>query len=284
MNEEIIPYKLSAFPARPGCEASAPSGTLHDFRLDHSQALLKALTVVERKIERFKLESRDFYFQVMLVAHVCDVCGGRLRMTGRSICACENCHHELDPTLAFQRSLCCGAKLIRRPVHYACSECKKTVASRFLFDEKIFDKEYFCEMMQASRERARKKKEAIRRLLADSRSEELVLTEAPNLEHIPGLLDALGAFIGSGAIVLAAFHDFQHAFDIEAYRRHILKYLSWDATPFSQFPMLQTHHRLDRVYRFITLVFMDHAGEVSLHQEEGGLFVQRVYHEAYNQG
>ena len=47
------------------------------------------------------------------------------------------------------------------------------------FDEKLFDKTYFREMMQESRKKAKKKKEEIRRLLDESRSDTLYLMESP---------------------------------------------------------------------------------------------------------
>ena len=251
-----------------------------DSWLDYQNPLLTAFVPVEQKIKRFKTKARAYYFQVMLSAHTCEHCGGKLRMTGRSICTCENCHKEVDPTIAFQRSLCCGAKLIRRPAHYVCSQCKKIVRSRFLFDERVFDSSYFCEMMRASRERARRKKEAAQRLLAHSRSEDLTLAEEPSLEAVSGLLEALNAFIGSGEIDLSSFHDFHYSFDIDSYRKHILGRLGWDEVPFSEIPSLQPNPRRDRIYRFVTLVFMDHAGDVRLYQEKGEAFVQRVHYEA----
>lgn len=243
--------------------------------------LLRALETVEKKIERFKGKARDFYFQVMLSAHACGSCGGRLEMIGRSLCRCQNCQCRIDPTLEFQRSLCCGVELVRRPAHYVCSHCKRITPSRFLFDERVFDRNYFREMMQTSRERARSKREAIRQLLAKNRSEELVLTEEPELKAIPGLVEALNIFLSSGAVDLGTFQDIEQTFDMETYRRHILECLGWGNRPFSAIPLLQPQPRLDRVFRFITLVFMAQSGEVTLEQAEGEILVQRIYHEAY---
>ena len=109
---------------------------------------------------RFKLTAsiRLFYFEVVLSPYGCPLCDGRLKMTGQSQCSCT-CGYTFDPTTVFQKSTCCQAKLIMKTFHYACSQCHKTAVSRFLFDEKVFDKKYFREMMEESRERKKKKRE-----------------------------------------------------------------------------------------------------------------------------
>ena len=252
-----------------------------DHPLEHrTNPLLVALARVEKKIERFKAEARDFYLKVMLSAHACEQCGGGLEMIGRSLCACRVCAAQADPTTAFQRSLCCGAELVRKRIRYVCSGCGRITPSRFLFNERLFDEEYFREMMRSSRERARRKKEALRQEVLENRSEHLILDQEPDLEAIPGLAEALNAFLNSSSLDLEAVEELTKSFDLGAYRRHILECLGWSATPFAAIPQLQGHVRLDRVFRFVTLVFMDQAGEVDLDQEQGELLVQRVYHEA----
>ena len=116
-------------------------------------------------------------------------------MIGQGQCSCDS-GHVIDPTLTFQQSPCCNAKLLRKTFHYACSRCHQTVPSRFLFDERLFDKDYFRAMMRESRDRARKKREEVGRLLAGSRSDTLILLQEPNLESISGLKEALDGFVG----------------------------------------------------------------------------------------
>jgi hypothetical protein len=142
--------------------------------------LLKEISDIQEKIARFKEKVKEFYFLVLLSQYECPKCGQELTMTGQSQCSCSS-GHVLDPTLTFQQSSCCSAKLVRKTFHYACSRCHQTVPSRFLFDERLFDKDYFGEMMQESRDRARKKREEVGRLLAGSRSDTLILLEEPNL-------------------------------------------------------------------------------------------------------
>jgi len=146
-------------------------------------------------------------------------------MTGQSRCSCSR-SHTFDPTLAFQKSNCCEAGLLRKTFHYACSKCGRTVPSRFLFDERIFDKTYFREMMRESRARANRKRQEIKKLLAESRSGTLSLTEDPNLAVIPGLIQDLNDFVGLGSVeMVGAALSTDSGFRMEDYRKHILSLL-----------------------------------------------------------
>jgi len=158
--------------------------------------LLGGLKGVQARIARFTEQVKDFYFRLQLGKHECPKCGGSLAMVGPSQCA-SSCGNVFDPTLAFQQSTCCRARLVRKTFHYVCSNCNQIVQSRFLFDERIFDAAYFREMVRESRARAKRKREEVRRLLAGSRSDALLLMEEPCLQSIPGLADALNSFIGT---------------------------------------------------------------------------------------
>ena len=231
------------------------------------------------RIAGFKERAREYYFEVMLSAHQCPACGGRLRMTGQSRCACS-CGNILDPTLAFQKSSCCGARLIRKTFHYACSKCLGIVPSRFLFDERLFDRAYFREMMQESRSRAKEKREEVRRLLAESRSGALPLMEDPDLESIPGLIQDLNDFIQQESIEIGEFvFDPVSRFHMDEYREHILSILGWDSMLFSNMAPLIEEYRQDKIWRFMTLVYMQHECEVDITQYGNDLLVQKVHHE-----
>jgi hypothetical protein len=137
-------------------------------------------------------------------------------------------------------------------------------------------------MMRESRERKNKKREEIRQLLAGSRSEALPLLETPDFGAIPGLIDDLNEFVQTTTYEPDPF--FFHAdnlFDIDKYRKHILSVVAWDNMLFSEIEPLIDDIRDDKIYRFITLVFMDHDLEIELNQLGDDLSVQRRYNGAY---
>ena len=117
--------------------------------------LIHQINGILEYVDAYKEKVRDFYFRVLLSQHACPTCGDALHMTGVSECSCRS-GHIFDPTVAFQPSPCCQARLIRKTFHYACSRCHKTVPSRFLFDERVFDAEYFREMMREHRDHGKK--------------------------------------------------------------------------------------------------------------------------------
>jgi hypothetical protein len=242
--------------------------------------LIRSIKGVLGRVTHFKEKARSFYFEVILSQYQCPVCGGTLRMIGQSQCSCS-CGNSFDPTLAFQKSTCCGVRLVKKTFHYVCSRCNESVSSRFLFDERVFDRKYFKDMMRESRRKAKEKREEIRRILAESRSFDLHLMDEPNLDSIPGLIQDLNDFIDGGD----PENDFspfeaRSSFSMEDYRNHILSILGWDGISFSEIEPLIEESRQDRVWRFITLVFMDHDGEVEVTQQGYDLQVRKIYNEA----
>lgn len=232
----------------------------------------------------YKERVRDFYFQVLLSQHACPTCGDALRMSGTSECSCHS-GHIFDPTVTFQPSPCCQARLIRKTFHYACSRCHETVPSRFLFDERVFDAEYFREMMREHRDHIKSRREEIGRLLAKSKSGALLLTEELRLDTIPDFLQDLDAFIQGNPIQLCddAF-ELKSDFNLAAYRSHILSLLDQHILRFSDISPLTGDDRRDRARRFITLVFMDNDREINLQQHGNDLLIRRYDHEAYAEG
>lgn len=241
--------------------------------------LLEAIYRVQSRVVNFKEKVREFYFQVLLSQYECPKCSGDLTMAGQSLCSCS-CGNIFDPTLAFQRSSCCAVPLIRKTFHYACSCCHQIVPSRFLFDERLFDKAYFREMMQDSRERAKTRREEIRRLLAVSRSDPLLFMESPCLDSIPGLAEALNGFIDTKAAGYIAFET-KSDFRMDDYRNHILSILEMGCSQFSAISPLMEDCRTDKVWRFVTLVFMEQDREIQLTQYGADILVERIRNEAY---
>ena len=195
-------------------------------------------------------------------------------MTDKSQCLCS-CGNIFDPTLAFQKSTCCGAQLVRRTFHYACSRCKKTNPSRFIFDERIFDGEYFSRMMKASRAKKLKKKEEMIKLLIESQSGELPLLQQPCLESIPGLFQDLDCFVGADEGKTDDL-GFDSGFEMEDYRSHILTALGCGSRLFSSIDYVSQDPREDRVWRFVTLIFMQHEQEIDLTQYDNDLLIERI--------
>ena len=232
-------------------------------------------------VKKYKHRARTYYFDVLFSIYKCPACGGQLKMTEENCCSCS-CGNVFDPTLAFQKSACCRAGLMRKTFHYVCLKCLKTVPSHFLFDERVFDKAYFQEMMRQSRKRKKIKREEMKRLLAESRSDILTFTESPDIETIPGLIEDLDKFVQNMQNESSQDYLYSHEqFDMDKYRDHILSMLSWHNMLFSEIEPLYPDIRDDKVYRFITLVFMDHEHEVRLNQSGDDLSIQRLYNEAY---
>jgi hypothetical protein len=243
--------------------------------------LLGGIVKVEGRMASFKERVKAFYFEVMLSPYRCPQCHGPLRMTGTSQCSCA-CGNTFDPTLEFQKSACCGTKLVRRTYHYACSHCHEVVPSHYIFDERVFDKEYFREMMQEHRRRVRQEREEMKKFLAESRSGTLFLTEEPRLESLDGFVQDLEAFIQSQPHVpLDSGFEPKSIFNMDRYRSHILSCLPNQGVRFSDIAQVDENIRRDKAWRFITLVFMQNDRLIDLAQEGDDIWVQRIPNEAH---
>jgi hypothetical protein len=234
--------------------------------------LLEDIQFVQARIAQLKQRTKRFYFSVLLGKYNCPKCSGGLTMTDKSQCLCS-CGNIFDPTLAFQKSTCCGTQLVRRTFHYVCSRCKKVSPSRFIFDERIFDREYFSRMMQASRAKARKKKQEMIKFLTEVRSGELPLLQEPCLESIPGLISDLDHFVSADDADDTEF-AVDSGFAMEDYRRHILSALGYGSRMFSGINCVSQDPREDRVWRFVTLIFMQHDQEIELTQYDNDLLIE----------
>jgi len=249
--------------------------------MSHGKPLLSAIGDLEGHLADFKERVRAYYFEVLLSPHQCPDCGGRLKMTGQSLCSCS-CGKTLDPTLEFQRSPCCGDRLVQRTFHYACSKCHEVVPSHYIFEERVFDKEYFREMMQEHRRRVRQEREEMKKFLAESRSGTLFLREEPRLESLDGFVQDLEAFIQSQPHVpLDSGFEPKSIFNMDRYRSHILSCLPNQGVRFSDIAQVDENIRRDKAWRFITLVFMQNDRVIDLIQEGDNIWVQRLQNEAH---
>jgi len=241
--------------------------------------LIDGITRIQDRVLAYANDARDFYFQLVLTVYLCPSCGGQMRIVAPGHWMCE-CRTTLDPTIAFQRCTCCNAQLAFRRTHYACTHCGQIVRSMFLFDERIIDAEYFREKMSEWRENKRRQREERRLFLAASRSNPLLLAENPDSNALRGLFETLDEFLGEAQMSDEhAFHDGPE-YRLNDYRQMILSRLAGTVFHFEAFPALIEDRRLDRVRRFLTLLFMEQAGEVLLEQRGGTILV--IPHETYH--
>jgi chromatin segregation and condensation protein Rec8/ScpA/Scc1 (kleisin family) len=143
-------------------------------------------------------------------------------------------------------------------------------------EEDPFDKNYFAQKMSEARER--RKNERMRRIgeLLAQRSGPVVFDEPILLESVPGLTEALNSLVNI-PIPIEIIHRFlgRDDFDLEGFQRHILTCLGDSVIAFDDLPPLLDQERKDRVFRFITLIFLAHTRKIVLWQEEERIWVKK---------
>jgi len=221
-------------------------------------------------VARYREQARGYYYEVALSAHTCPRCGAGLAMIQESRCRCRRCGHELDPTVAFQRCSRCGGRPRLSVRRYACSRCGADVPSRFLFDGLVFDAQYFRQKMAESRARRQKLRERVRQLLAGSRSGTFQ-PPAAELETVSGLMDALNTL--TSAIERPMVLEQKPQFSLNRYQAHINAHIRPFPIGMEDIPPLSENRRLDRIWRFIAIIFMAHAGVLDIWQEGPDIMV-----------
>ena len=230
-------------------------------------------------VSRFATRARMFFYEVVLSDHVCPTCGGPLSMQGEGRSQCHACRRVVDPTLKFQVCSRCGGRPQLRTRRYECSACGAEIVSRFLFDGLVFDTEYFRRKMAEHRQRKLERRERVRQMLAENRSG--VLTpRAADLSASPGLADALNMLVGMEATLPA--YSPRSEFDLGRYQTHIQAHIGPFAISMDEIPPLGGSARNDRVWRFVTIIFLAHAGIIEVWQE--GQAVMLRQHEANREG
>ena len=229
-------------------------------------------------VEALMERARRFYYEVMLWGHSCPGCGGRPVMLSESYAQCGACGRRFDPTLAFQRCAACDGRPQLRRTRYQCSRCGAEVLSRFLFDGIVFDREYFRKRMAESRERKQQQREDALALVTASRSE-AVEPPVADLGSIPGLLEALDGL--SMGPEMAALLPLCRGFDLRRYESHLQAHIGAIELCFDDIPPLEEDARKDRIWRFVAIVFMAHAGAIEVWQE--GETIMVMEHEAHGE-
>jgi hypothetical protein len=237
-----------------------------------SNPLMMGIEEIRSFVQKFGERVKAYYFYILSTRYSCPKCARRINLTDSSQTSCI-CGLSFDPTIEFQRSTCCLAGLKRKNLHYTCSACGKITPSIFLFDEKTFDPEYFKGRMQAFRENERKRKQEAREMLKMAISGSLCLTEEIDLNALPGLTQDLNQFMGIGRREELALLN--QTLSLEEYRKHLLNQLGTELM-FNSFTSLALEERRDKIYRFITLIFMEQEREVNLFQYGNDILVERT--------
>ncbi len=223
-------------------------------------AAMQMMDAVARFVER----ARAFFYRVQLSGHTCPRCDGSLAMASEGTCKCRSCGREFDPTLAFQGCSSCGGTSRLRIRRYECGRCRSQVVSRFLFDGLVFDADYFRQKMVESRQRKREQRERVRLMLTESRSG-VVDPAAIDLGAVPGLTEALDEL--SAETELSCIYEPRNGFDLRRYQAHVRAHVGAIPRTLEEIPPLGDRARIDRIWRFVAIIFLAHAGVVHAWQD-----------------
>lgn len=215
-------------------------------------------------------KAKKFFYSVMLLGHRCPNCSGLLVMVSEGKCRCVSCYRESDPTVTFQRCSECGGVPVLRVRRYQCGNCGSDIKSKFLFDNLVFDVEYFRQKVAESRQRKTEQRERVRQMLAESRSSDLPL-QAADLAAVPGLLDALNSL--TEGLDVAFEKESRDEFDLKRYEMHIQAHIQDFSISLRDIPPLSENIRKDLVWRFIAVIFLAHAGIVDVRQQQEEILV-----------
>lgn len=219
---------------------------------------------LSEKVAVFAERVRQFFYRVMLSDRQCPQCGSQVCMEKEGTARCSNCGHCFDPTLTYQNCQHCGGKIRIRVRRYECIACGRSAVSQFLFDGVVFDAAYFRQKMAESRQRKQQRLERVRRMLAGTRSEPIPV-EAIDLNAVPGLLDALnGLSRGIDAVMPL---ELREQFDLHRYQQHVLSRLDDDELDFDDIDPLIEDERLDRIWRFVAVIFLANARQLDINQD-----------------
>ena len=110
-------------------------------------------------------------------------------------------------------------------------------------------------------------------MLLGTRSNSLVMVDFPEAGVIGDMVQALDAAVQADAT--AELQEFlgPEEFCMETYRLHIRERLRGCMASFSSFPPIADDARLDKIRRFVTLIFMEHMGEVCLENRDNEIVV-----------
>lgn len=234
------------------------------------RSIIESALCLTETVQAFRDRARAYFYEVMISGRACPHCEGPVRITGEGRGTCETCGATLDPTVAFQRCSACAGTPVLKIRRYVCGACGQEIRSRFLFDGMAFDAEYFRQKVAESRERKRELRERVRRMLAESRSNAIQL-EALEPGDVADLFQALDGLTLEA--FTAALPNSRSRFDLHRYQSHIQAHLQTNPLNLNQIPPLSEDIRLDRIWRFIAIIFLAHAGILDIRQAGESIMV-----------
>ena len=126
--------------------------------------------------------------------------------------------------------------------------------------------------MVEHRARRKQQRERVGKMLAETRSDHVDLPGV-DLEAVPGLVEALDSLTVD--MVSAVAWSPSAEFDLERYQRHVRHHVeSWDID-FDDIPDLIESRRLDRIWRFIAVIFLVHKGVIDVEQQASTLLLRK---------
>jgi hypothetical protein len=242
-----------------------------DRQLDRAGFVAAAFEMNETVVQ-FANRARAYYYLVALSGHTCPQCNGALAMIGESRCRCQSCSAQYDPTVMFQRCSACGGEARLRVRRYHCSSCGADVPSRFVFEGLVFDADYFRQKIAEHRQRAAERLERVREMLAASRSPVLVAGPLDSVTSAD-LFEALNALVADTPA--ASPFETKSEFDLRAYQSHVQGHIGPFALSLDEIPALRADDRLDRIWRFIAIVFLMQEGLLLAWQEGSEVMVMQ---------
>lgn len=187
------------------------------------------------------------------------------------LCQCDDCMHEIDPTVAFQVCDECEGRLTLRVRRYVCQQCGRDVDSQFLFDGLVFDRAYFRQKMQESRQRTKQKhrEQYARRVF--ERSEPIEHGPA-DVDGLPGLVEALNGLLGGCNDQVMA--ETRERFSLAQYEDYLLAQLvADDETSLRSIAGMRGNDRSERIRLFIAAIFLAHRGLIDIRQHGDDIMV-----------
>ncbi|RKY10025.1 MAG: hypothetical protein DRP56_01815 [Planctomycetota bacterium] len=125
--------------------------------------------------------------------------------------------------------------------------------------------------MAESRKRREQKRQEVRQMLAESRSDALEL-DSFDLNSVPDLVEALNQLTNVSESLNI---DTKTGFDLKRYEQHIQDHLRDYSINLTDIPPLSENLRRDLIWRFIAVIFLAHAGIIDIRQESSNIMVTK---------